>query len=110
MPTYDWNCEKCDKEIEIVKSIKEYTSDEHCPDCGNPMQRIFSHNVQFIGTAVQDAEYYHSLGTIVKNKHHRSELIRKHGLVEVGNEKPDRARYYMNRNRLEKIAKAYDDD
>jgi hypothetical protein len=73
------------------------------------MERVFSASVHFIGTKVQDAEYYPSLGRVVKNNYERSELMKKHNLIEVGNEKPERARHYTERYRKEKLAKDYED-
>jgi len=83
---------------------------ELCPDCQKEMRRIYSANLEFLGTKVKDAEYYPSFGQVVKSDYQRKELMKKHNVIEVGNEKPDRARYYMNRDRLERLKKPYLED
>lgn len=83
---------------------------EVCEECGAEARRLWSSKVELHNTKVKDAEYYHSLGVVVKNDYHRKELIRKHGLVEVGNEKPERARYHMEKARKERIKKRWDEE
>lgn len=87
-PTYEFFCKKCKKDFETVESIVEYDGDGKCPKCAKvSRERIFSANIQFLGTAVQNAEYNPAFGQVVKNKQHRDELAKRHGLIEVGNEK-----------------------
>jgi putative FmdB family regulatory protein len=107
---YDYLCEKCDKEAEVVKPMADSSRIENCPDCGNEMRRLYSAKVHFVGTKVKDAEYYPSFGEVVKNDYHRKELIKKHNVIEIGNEKPDRVKYYAERHRKEKLAKGYLDE
>ncbi len=49
-------------------------------------------HIQFIGASVQNAEYNPAFGQVVKNKYERSELCKKHGVEEIGNERPDTIR------------------
>ena len=73
MPIYDYYCEKCDKDFEIVKSIKSYDGKDKCPYCKNIGQRLLS-TVTFYGEKVETPEYNIGLGTVVKNSQHRKEL------------------------------------
>lgn len=41
MVFYDYLCKKCDKIVEVRKSIKDDT-DELCPECGEKMERQIS--------------------------------------------------------------------
>lgn len=110
MPTYDYFCEKCDKNYETIVSIHQYDGKDKCPECGNIGQRIFSCKIEFIGTKVEDAEYNVGLGRITKSKRHRQELANQLGAVEIGNEKPETVFKHFDTQREEKLKKAYDDE
>lgn len=107
---YEYACDQCVRQFEVIKPMSECSSIEVCEKCGAEARRLWSSKIELHKTAVKDAEYYHSLGRVVKNDRERSELIKRHGLVEIGNEKPDRARHHMNKDRLERIKKRYDED
>lgn len=110
MPTYDYNCEKCDTPFEITESIKTYDGRGQCPTCGNvSVERIFSHKVYFVGSAVQHAEYNPAFGQVVKNKQHRDELARRKGLVEIGNEKTESIHKHYEQAREERLKKSWDE-
>ena len=109
MPTYDYLCEKCEIEFEVIKSIKEYDGKDECPACGNVGRRIFSCQVHFVGTKIEDAEFNPGLGQITKSKRHRDELARKLGVEEIGNEKPDRVHKHFDDSRAAKSRKAWDE-
>lgn len=109
MPTYDYDCEKCDKPYDVVRSITEYDKNgpiDECPQCGNIGNRVFSVTT-FLGEKVESSEYNHGLGCVVKNKKHREEICKKKGLVEIGNEKPSQVRKNTERERKEKSSKPY---
>jgi hypothetical protein len=53
------------------------------------MERVF-HPPQLIGTKVEDAYFCSGLGQVVRNSSHRKEIIRERGLIEVGNERPEK--------------------
>lgn len=84
--TYEYLCEKCGHLFDVIKSLKDIDKKEECHTCGNIAERQFSANVHFIGTAVQSAEYNPGLGCVVKNKHHREEIAKRKGLIEVGSD------------------------
>jgi len=109
MPIYDYSCLKCDKNYEVIKSIKEYNGKDPCPTCGNVGDRRFSCRIEFIGAKVEDAEFNVGLGKITKGKRHREELAKQMGVVEVGNEKTDSIHKHFDKARDEKRQKAWDD-
>lgn len=39
MPSYDYQCPKCGKLCEVIKSIKEFDRVELCPECKEEMSR-----------------------------------------------------------------------
>lgn len=92
MPIYDFVCGGCKKPFEDIKSITEPAAGRFaiCPSCAHeccPDDRDYSHSsFNFIGTAVSSPEYNPGLGGVVKNQYHKSELLKKKNLVEVGND------------------------
>lgn len=108
-PIYEYNCEKCDQEYEVLKSIKEYKKDDPCPLCGNIGERILSSQIYFTGTKIEDAEYNPGLGVITKSKKHRDELVKRKNLVEIGNENPETVHRLHDKAREEKRKKSWED-
>jgi len=82
---YPYECEKCEYQGDVDKSMKDATRTEHCPQCGNPMERVWT-RTQIIGAKVQNAEYNPALGCVTKSAYHRAEVAKKKGLIEVGND------------------------
>lgn len=109
MPLYDYCCEKCDANHEVIKPMSEHKRQEPCPACGNVMQRLYSTQVQFMNTKVKDAEYYHAFGKVIKNDYHRSEEMKRRNVIEIGSEKPDRVREHTERYRKAKLSRDYED-
>lgn len=85
---YDFICEKCSLEFEVIRPMKDAHLPVNCVKCGKEASRIWSSKVQFLGTKIEDREFNVGLGKITKSKKHRDELAKRMGLVEVGNEKP----------------------
>lgn len=83
MPTYDYRCICGD--FEVIKRMSEAQKVEYCPVCDKPANRKFT-RFYFSGAAVQHAEWNPAFGQVVNNKYHRSELAKRHNLVEVGND------------------------
>lgn len=87
---YEFKCEKCLHNFEVVRPARESHIIPACENCGNEeTTRIFSSRIHHIGAKVQNAEFNHGLGCVVRNKDHRKEIANRKGLVEVGNETPD---------------------
>ena len=109
MPIYDFYCDKCDLEYEIVQSIKEYTGKWSCTACGNETRRIYTHcSFHFTGTKIEDAEFNPGLGKITKSKRHREELAKQMGVVEIGNEKPETIHKHFDSSRADKLKKSWE--
>lgn len=110
--TYQYNCEKCQSTFDVIKSVKDIDVNEFCPKCENPATRQFvPSKVHFTGTRVQHAEYNPGLGAVTKNKEHRSELAKRKGLVEVGNDfkSGESMQTHFDTAREEKLKKRYED-
>lgn len=108
-PTYDYLCEKCELEFEVIKSIHDYKTPEKCTKCGKQAIKIFSRQVHFIGTKIEDAEFNVGLGKITKSKRHRDELAKRMGLEELGNEKPEVIHKTFDQAREDKLRKSWED-
>ena len=109
---YDFLCEKCDLEYEVIERISEYTGHKSCTMCGNDCIRIFSKvRIHLTGTAVQDAEFNVGLGKITKSKAHRDELAKQLGVVEIGNDfkKSEKIHAHFDSAREDKLKKSWDD-
>ena len=109
MPTYEYFCEACSLGYEIIKSIKEYDGKDPCTACGKPARRVFSANIHFIGTKIEDAEYNPGLGKITKSKKHRDELAKRMNLIEIGNEKTETIHKHFDNSREEKRRRSWED-
>lgn len=110
MPTYSYECLKCDVEFEVIKSISEYNSPEHCQTCGNIAKKLVSSGIFFTGTKIEDAEYNPGLGVITKSKKHRDELAKRKNLIEIGTETPETIHKHHDKAREDKRKKSWDDD
>jgi len=42
MPTYEYKCDKCGEEFELVRSMKEDVSSTECPSCSYKAEKVFS--------------------------------------------------------------------
>jgi putative FmdB family regulatory protein len=110
MPIYDWFCDKCELEAETVESIKTYTGDWTCTQCGNKGRRLYKHcKFHFTGTKIEDAEFNPGLGRVTKSKRHREELSKQLGAIEIGNERPESIHKHFDSSREEKIKKSWDE-
>jgi putative FmdB family regulatory protein len=42
MPLYEYRCDECGEEFEVIKRITERTDDVECPGCGKPARKLLS--------------------------------------------------------------------
>lgn len=108
MPIYDYMCDECGLGFEVVESIKVYTGKATCTACGKDARRVFTCNVHFTGTKIEDAEFNPGLGKITKSKRHRDELAKRMDVVEVGNEKPETIHKHFDQDRETKRKKSWE--
>lgn len=103
---YAYECEHCDRRFDVIKSIEDYNREERCA-CGQVANKLFITNRPIIDHT--QPEYYASLGQVVKNKHHRSELIKQKGLIEIGSENPNKMHDRADKERAKKLSQRYDE-
>lgn len=107
MPTYPYHCKICDRNQDIIKSVRFLDDEEICEKCGNgPMDReiaavqINTSNCQF------QTHFNHAFGKVVKSKNQINDEVRRingetgKNIVEVGND---------NLQSVKKPYKKYDD-
>lgn len=88
MPLYDARCATCGKAEEVFRSCEE--RDANLPECcGAPMVRTF-----VPPQVMSDIEGYRSMadGTWISSRSQHRDHLKRHGMREVGNEKPDFSR------------------
>ncbi len=84
---YAYKCPECSRAFDIVKSVRDIDQIETCPACETPSIREFApKKIHLSKTSVKQAEFNPGLGTVVKNEHHKKELLKQKGLVEIGND------------------------
>jgi putative FmdB family regulatory protein len=107
---YDYQCLSCGHAFDVVKPMTKASRKEKCRKCRKVASRIWSANIQFIGAAVQHAEYNPAFGQVIKNKRHRDEMARRRGMVEIGNEKPATIHKHFDDQRATAKAKRWEQD
>lgn len=105
---YEYLCEHCDLAQEVIKSMQYANTLEFCTSCGKRMRRVFSSSVHFTGTKVKDPEYQPAFGKHVKNKHELKDLMKKHNVEEIGNEKPETIHNSFDKLRQEKRKQSWE--
>jgi putative FmdB family regulatory protein len=99
---YVYKCDGCDQKFDIVKPVSDFDRQELCPTSGVTMTRQFAPSKIHLGkTAVEDAYFHPAFGQVVKGDSHAQKLAKERGMIEVGNEKPEK--------HLKPNLKSYDD-
>lgn len=97
---YEYHCEKCNYNFEIAKHHSKHRDPEKCDQCGEQAERLFGHAE--LNVDKMEAEYYTAFKTVVKNRSHRKELMKRHDVIEMGNENPNKIEKYFKKQREEK--------
>ena len=101
MPFYPYECSNCEHSYEVVKSVSEINLEEKCPKCNHVTNRTIAKQ-QFIDkTAAGDwnsKEWNPGLGGAYSPKEATKEAKRR-GLIEIGNECPDKTEKHYKRQR-----------
>lgn len=106
---YPYRCLACANRFEVIKSVKDIDRGETCPGCKNVQTERYIGRTHFYGAAVEDAEFNPGLGMVVKNKKHRAEIAKRNGLIEVGNEDPNRLYDTIEKDREKRIADSWNE-
>jgi putative FmdB family regulatory protein len=81
MPLYEYQC-RCGARQEVVRPVKKHTKTIKC-QCGGRMKQKLS-----FAHVVPDIEPYRSMvtGERIGGRSHHREHLRRHDLIEIGNE------------------------
>jgi len=103
---FEYLCEKCSLGKEVVKSASDHRSIELCDVCGEEMIRVFT-PPHLMGVHFEP-HFNHGLGEHVSTKRDYKELIKRKGLVEIGNENPESTSKYFDNIKKEKHVKSWE--
>ncbi len=97
MPTYDYQCNGCSKTFDVVKRLAELDRPEPCPACQSEQTARYFVRSYFYGASDWNKlEYNPGLGQWVKGgSKERARICKERGLIEVGNEDPDKVAKYQ---------------
>jgi putative FmdB family regulatory protein len=102
---YPYKCPLCKSEFEVIKSVKDIDNLEECPSCDTISNREISRFQAIDKTAAADwnnKEWNPALGKAVTPIEAKKEAKRK-GLIEMGNECPDKAEKHFADQRAKKM-------
>jgi putative FmdB family regulatory protein len=105
---YEYKCVKCEREFDVHKPMSQAAVEEHC-ECGGLGARLYRNSSGFFGEKVHHAEFNPALGCVVNSKRHLKEICDRKGLIEVGNEHPEKIHTAMDSENQAIRAKRYED-
>lgn len=105
---YEYECDACRKRWDVWKPVAEFNTLETC-ECGGPGRRRITGGAGFIGAKVEDAAWHPALGQVVRNTSHARALAKERGMIEVGNESPDKIDREMTATREAIRERRYDE-
>lgn len=109
MPIYPYVCRHCDHSFEVVKSVKNINDKEHCDKCKHETIRVLAREQSIDKIAAADwnrKEYNPGLGGAFTPKEASKEAKRR-GLIEVGNESPEKIHKHFEKQRAEDVRQRY---
>ena len=93
MPIYLYKCRECAADWDVAKSMAQLDRAEECPSClaANGSSSRVMQSVNFTGAGDWNTQTFHpALGTVVRNNAHARQIAKSRGLIEVGNEAPEK--------------------
>lgn len=87
MPLYDWKCEHCGLQVEVLRSMREALEPVFCT-CGVPMVQQLSAAYVSADIAPYKAVAGDRAGKWITSRREHREFLKRNRLVELGNEKP----------------------
>lgn len=87
---YPYECQN-GHEFEIIKSVRDIDLEEKCPTCSLVAMRTIAKRQSFAGATDWDTRHYSpALGRVVKSNAEARKIAKERGLIEIGNEDPDK--------------------
>ncbi len=103
MPTYEWSCESCGHEWDVVTTIANRDEPEKCNKCpGQGVRGITTASIDKSSAGDwNNVSYNPGLGCWTKSWKHGREIAKARGLEEIGNERPDKIEKSFEKQRAE---------
>ena len=92
MPIYAYRC-PCATEWDVAKPMAELDRAEACPKCGavNGAGSRLIQRANISGAGDWNTQCFHpALGQVVRNNAHARQIAKSRGMIEVGNEAPEK--------------------
>lgn len=83
MPLYDWTCEKCGANREVLRPMRDCLQPEQC-DCGMPMVRQITAAMVCPDIAPYRAVTGDKAGQQIGSRRAHREFLKRNRLIEVG--------------------------
>lgn len=100
----------CEHRFEVIKSVREIDSPEHCEKCGGVSERTIATTQAFFGANDWDTAHYSpALGKVVKNNAEARRLAKARGMIEIGDEPVEKIHKKYDQEREQKAERAYSD-
>ena len=108
MPLYTFKCSSCTKQFEQVQKLADFTGSLSCPECYSDAKAII---VKGHGGFRMDKGRFYSpaLGRQFKNERDMRDYAKFNGLIEVGDEPPEKLARASAQIQEEKQNKFYED-
>ena len=112
MPIYEYRCSDCQADWDVVKSMSQLERKETCPACGREngcKSRLPPRGTSFSGASDWNTQHFSpALGRVVKNHRHARQVAKEKGMIEVGNESPDKIHKHFDDQRQETRKKRWE--
>lgn len=102
MPNYPYRCTTCEHEFEVVKRVADIDSAEQCPECNSVSERYIGRTHFYGADDWNKQEYNPAFGKSLTPQQARKEA-KKRGMIEVGNENPDKIHKHFEKEREKKL-------
>lgn len=103
MPTYEYQCDKCNIRWDVIKSISMLENAEFCSTCNIASKRCISAPAldRTSASGWNNQQFNPALGCYTRNDQHAKKIAKSRGLEEIGNEHPDKMHDYFEKKREE---------
>lgn len=109
MPEYPYQCQSCNQEFDIIKSVADIDHVEPCKECGSDDTQRLIAKVNLEKSSMAQPYYEPALGCIIKGKGHKAQVLKEKGLEEVGSTSPDTMYKNLELEREKRMAKEWDE-
>ena len=108
MPTYPYECKKCEESFDVIKSVSAIDDSELCVKCGDSnVERVIAHNA-IDRSCVFEPYFEPALGEIIRSKEQKRRVLKAKGCEEIGNESPEKMYQSFERERERRMKREWE--